>query len=100
MPLVRLRCAAGWGEASDDVLILFAADKLSKLRELRREIGHPAGEQRNGSRAQEPRRRRLRHYERSLALLEERLADSPLVESLQSELSGYHRDREALALKA
>lgn len=66
--------------AGRDALTLFAADKLSKLRELRREMRiQPAG--RTSVRA-----RRLRHYERSLALLEERLPGSPLVRDLRAEL--------------
>jgi hypothetical protein len=76
------RQVAGAGE---EALTLFAADKLSKLRELRREavanldLDTPA-------RRRQLRARRLRHYQRSLALLEERLSDSPLVPELRDEL--------------
>jgi (p)ppGpp synthase/HD superfamily hydrolase len=78
--------------AGEEALTLFAADKLSKLRELRREAvvnldqGAPA-------RRRELRARRLRHYQRSLALLEERLSDSPLVRELRAELHAYLRQR-------
>jgi (p)ppGpp synthase/HD superfamily hydrolase len=77
--------------AGDEALTLFAADKLSKLRELRRETvadpsGVPAGRR-------ELRARRVRHYQRSLALLEERLSDSPLVEELRHELHAYLAER-------
>lgn len=62
--------------AGDDALTVFAADKLSKVRELR--VGD------------EPevkvRSRKLRHYRHSLAVLQERLPDSPLVVALAAEL--------------
>lgn len=83
--------------AGDDALALFAADKLSKLRELRREStldarsAAPVGVR--GLRA-----RRLRHYQRSLALLEERLPASPLVRELRDELCALLRDRPALGV--
>ena len=41
--------------------------------------------------------RRLRHYRRSLALLEERLPESPLVGELREELAALLRDRELFA---
>jgi (p)ppGpp synthase/HD superfamily hydrolase len=69
--------------AGPDALTLFAADKVSKLRELRREMaGDPGGHT-------QVRARRLRHYQRSLALLEERLAASPLVGELRAELTTF-----------
>jgi len=83
--------------AGDEALTLFAADKLSKLRELRREAAvDPAGSGTPG-RARELRARRLRHYQRSLALLEERLAGSPLVRALRDELASLQRERAILA---
>jgi (p)ppGpp synthase/HD superfamily hydrolase len=76
--------------AGEEALILFAADKLSKVRELRREdLDGPRT--RRQSRA-----RRLRHYERSLALLEERLPHSPLVRELRDELGAHVLERAAL----
>lgn len=89
----RRQQVAGFG---DDALTLFAADNLSKLRELREE----AGDEPNGcvipSRVRELRARRLRHYQRSLALLEERLPDSPLVRALRDELAAVLRNRSIL----
>jgi (p)ppGpp synthase/HD superfamily hydrolase len=79
--------------AGDDALTLFAADKLSKLRELRRETGIDTGAGAAQGRVRELRARRLRHYQRSIALLEERLSASPLVPQLQDELRALLRDR-------
>jgi (p)ppGpp synthase/HD superfamily hydrolase len=73
--------------AGEEALSVFAADKLSKLRELRRETAaHARADTRRG-RVREPRARRLKHYRRSLALLEERLPGSPLVSELRDELA-------------
>ncbi|MGB0091426.1 MAG: hypothetical protein WBP81_02670 [Solirubrobacteraceae bacterium] len=44
------------------------------------------------------RARRLKHYQRSLALLAERLAESPLVQELRDELASLVRERTILAL--
>jgi HD domain len=65
--------AAGAGE---EALMLLAADKVSKARELRR----------NPATAGRSRRRRLMHYRQCLHLLEERLPHSPLVRDLDAEL--------------
>jgi (p)ppGpp synthase/HD superfamily hydrolase len=81
------RQVAGAGE---EALTLFAADKLSKLRELRREAVANLDQ---GTPARRLRARRLRHYQRSLALLEERLPHSPLVPALRDELRAYLRQR-------
>ncbi len=83
--------------AGDEALTLFAADKLSKLRELRRETSAGATEDAGTSKGREPRARRLRHYQRSLALLEERLPQSPLVDQLRRELQSFLHERTALA---
>jgi (p)ppGpp synthase/HD superfamily hydrolase len=73
--------------AGEEALTLFAADKVSKLRELRRESdGAPNGVP---SLRRERRGRRVTHYLRSLALLEERLSSSRLVEQLREELDAY-----------
>lgn len=79
--------------AGHEALTLFAADKLSKLRELRRETGVNHDQPRAPARRRELRARRLRHYQRSLALLEERLPDSPLVRELRGELHSYLAER-------
>jgi hypothetical protein len=81
--------------AGDEALALFAADKLSKLRELRRETLTGAEDRGSPARPRELRVRRLRHYQRSLALLEERLPNSPLVNELRDELDGFLRERPA-----
>lgn len=72
--------------AGEEALALFAADKLSKVRELRREAGAATDGRGTPRRGRPPRARRVRHYERSLALLQERLPDSPLVRGLHDEL--------------
>jgi (p)ppGpp synthase/HD superfamily hydrolase len=79
------RQVAGAGE---DALTVFAADKLSKLRELEREIAVDSPVRNRRTRA-----RRLRHYQRSLALLEERLPESPLVRELRDELGSFAGER-------
>ena len=71
--------------AGSEALTVFAADKLAKVRELRLEDGP------NDDRpalAAGTRRRRLAHYRQCLRLLEQTLADSPLVLDLRSELGG------------
>jgi (p)ppGpp synthase/HD superfamily hydrolase len=88
------RQVAGAGE---EALALFAADKLSKLRELRREAAADAAGGRRSGHVRELRARRLRHYRRSLALLEERLPEAQLVRELRSELDALVRDRALLA---
>jgi (p)ppGpp synthase/HD superfamily hydrolase len=71
--------------ASDEALMVFAADKVSKARELR--LKPP----KFGPRAIRDRHRRLVHYRRSLRLLRERLPDSPLVALLGAELAEVSR---------
>ena len=62
--------------AGPDAMTVFAADKLSKARELRSGAQlHP-----------DVRRRRLDHYGLCLLLLEQRIPDSPLVRALEEEL--------------
>jgi len=62
--------------AGEEALMLLAADKVSKARELRL---YPTAAPRS-------RRRRLSHYRDCLCLLQERLPDSPLVRELEMEL--------------
>ncbi len=62
--------------AGDEALTVFAADKVSKLRELR--LGDGSGIK--------VRSRTLKHYRLSLTMLEERLPGSPLVAALAAEL--------------
>ena len=63
-------------DAGEEALMLFAADKISKARELR---VHP-------DTAPRSRRRRLTNYRACLRLLEEQLPHSPLVRELDTEL--------------
>jgi (p)ppGpp synthase/HD superfamily hydrolase len=74
--------------AGEEALLLFAADKLSKVRELRREASGAPSE----GGARRLRVRRLNHYRRSLAVLEERLPGNPLVVALHDELGALLRD--------
>jgi hypothetical protein len=88
-----LRCQVA--DAGREALTLFAADKLSKVRELRRETALGPS-QTAPTQVRRLRTRRLKHYRRSLALLEERLPGSPLVRSLHDELGKLVRDRAML----
>lgn len=69
--------------AGEEALTLFAADKISRLRELRRENTTQAdsGEGQRGDTG-----RRLGHYRASLRLLERRIPQSPLLPKLRAEL--------------
>jgi hypothetical protein len=75
--------------AGEEALMLFAADKLSKIRELR--VGPtPARKSHSGGAAiTRSRDRRLTHYRHCLALLEDQLPDSPLVKQLRTELDAH-----------
>jgi (p)ppGpp synthase/HD superfamily hydrolase len=61
--------------AGQDALMVFAADKLSKIRELR----HATGQKTKV-------RRKLRHYSECVALLQRRLPEFSLVSAAQREL--------------
>lgn len=71
--------------AGDEALMLFAADKLSKARELRL-IRRQASQTDTEDRLRRSRQRKLAHYQRSAELLEARLHDSPLVKQLRLEI--------------
>lgn len=62
--------------AGQDALMVFAADKVSKVRELALGEGPPI----------KVRSQRLRHYRQCLAMLQRRLPHSPLVAALAAEL--------------
>jgi (p)ppGpp synthase/HD superfamily hydrolase len=79
-------------DAGDEAMALFAADKLSKLRELRHETALDSPGSHTTGRARTRHARRLRHYQRSLAMLEERLPDFPLVRDLRDELDSFLRE--------
>lgn len=82
--------------AGPEALMIFAADKVSKVRELRAAISMAA---RRDERVEKSlfRPRRLAHYRNCLGMLEERLGDSPLVELLRTELAGLRSDLKAPA---
>ncbi|HEY6397452.1 MAG TPA: HD domain-containing protein [Solirubrobacteraceae bacterium] len=84
-------------DAGNEALTLFAADKLSKLRELRREHAVDSRDSATPVRVRALRARRLKHYRRSLTLLEDRLAESLLVRELRDELGRLLCDHERLA---
>jgi hypothetical protein len=69
-------------DAGADALMVFAADKISKVRELRLERAKLSSD----SPGSAPKREHLRHYQSCLEMLEDRLGDSPLVQQLAIEL--------------
>jgi (p)ppGpp synthase/HD superfamily hydrolase len=73
--------------AGEDALTVFAADKVSKVRELALDDSPEV----------KVRSRRLRHYRRCLAMLQERLPDSALVAALAAELGTVSDAGAALA---
>ena len=71
--------------AGSDAMLVFAADKVSKVREL---SVAPEGSEaaRLAATVSRTRQRRLTHYRHCLELLERHIADSPLVRQLRTEL--------------
>jgi (p)ppGpp synthase/HD superfamily hydrolase len=67
--------------AGTDALMVFAADKVSKVREL--PVERSGVEAETVSRT---RRRKITHYRHCLEMLERHIADSPLVVQLRAEL--------------
>ena len=81
------RKAAARGQAAsagDEALMILAANKISKTRELKLEIA--TARRRKTAIATASRLRRLDHYERCVRLLDQRLPESPLVTDLRAEL--------------
>jgi (p)ppGpp synthase/HD superfamily hydrolase len=75
--------------AGEEALMLFAADKLSKVRELRLDPT-PARESLSGAAGiTRSHGRRLTHYRHCLQLLQDQLPDSPLVRQLRTELDAH-----------
>jgi (p)ppGpp synthase/HD superfamily hydrolase len=64
-----------------DAAAVFAADKISKVRQYRAQTSSDSGS------AEAPRARRLNHYVESLRLLEQAIPGHPLVRQLRSELA-------------
>lgn len=85
--------------AGPDALSIFAADKVSKVRELRGAIS-------DARRTGEPLQaslvppRRLAHFRHCLGMLEECLGDASLVQLLSAELVGLGHDLHTYALSA
>jgi (p)ppGpp synthase/HD superfamily hydrolase len=67
--------------AGAEAMMVFAADKVSKVREL--PVDRPGSEAETASRT---RQRRLAHYRHCLVMLERHIGDSPLVRQLRAEL--------------
>jgi (p)ppGpp synthase/HD superfamily hydrolase len=65
-------------EAGDRAAAIFAADKISKARELRARVSRGASDEAD--------RTKLDHYEQSLAMLEELIPGHALVDRLRAEL--------------
>jgi hypothetical protein len=89
---LRQQAAAAGSEA----LAIFAADKVSKVRELRAAISDATSRGKPFDRSLLP-PRRLQHFRNTLGMLEERLGDSPLVERLRIELAGLDHDHRGSA---
>lgn len=70
--------------AGDEALMILAADKISKARELQAETANAS--RRGRAIGTASRLRRFSHYEQCLRLTEQHLPDSPLVEQLRAEL--------------
>lgn len=70
--------------AGDEALMILAADKISKVRELRRETAAALARMRDVSSPSWL--RRFAHYRECLDLLERHLPDSPLVANLRAEI--------------
>jgi (p)ppGpp synthase/HD superfamily hydrolase len=81
--------------AGPEALMVFAADKISKIGELRMAVGSAA--QRHEALDQSiVRPRRLVHFRRCLDMLEDRFGTSPLVPRLRAELTHLNRDLRSL----
>lgn len=73
-------------QAGQEAMLVFAADKISKVRELSLERPARRRPRRQAGWSTRRRDRRLTHYRRCLLLLREHLPDSPLVKQLAAEL--------------
>jgi (p)ppGpp synthase/HD superfamily hydrolase len=79
--------------AGPEALMIFAADKVSKVGELSAALSKAARRQPRAGSLIPP--RRLAHFRRCLGMLEERLGDAPLVHQLATALAGLERDLHA-----
>jgi (p)ppGpp synthase/HD superfamily hydrolase len=69
-------------DAGEEAAAVFAADKVSKARELRIRAGH--------GRFQRKDQTRIEHYEASLEMLDELMPGHGLLERLRTELRAFH----------
>lgn len=76
--------------AGDEALMVLAADKISKARELHLSPTQPDWP-RKATAGSVARQRKLTHYQRCAELLEKLLPDSPLLAQLRTELEGLAR---------
>jgi (p)ppGpp synthase/HD superfamily hydrolase len=72
--------------AGREALMVFAADKISKARELSLESDQTRQSRLQPALVRAERERKLAHYRRCLDLLDQLLTDSPLVTQLRTEL--------------
>jgi (p)ppGpp synthase/HD superfamily hydrolase len=84
-------------DAGEEALMLLAADKISKARELRQASDLAAPCARSRSHTTGTRRDRLTHYRKCLTLVRERLPDSPLSNQLEDELDALDAELAAPA---
>jgi (p)ppGpp synthase/HD superfamily hydrolase len=82
--------------AGPEAMMIFAADKVSKVRELRSMIASAVRGRAQVDESLIP-RRRIAHLRHCLGMLEERLGDCSLVKLLRTELVGLHSDLKAYA---
>lgn len=69
------------GDCGADATAIYAADKIAKVRELRAHAAHD-----RSTLTSDQDRARIDHYQQSLAMLEQRDADHPLVRFLRFEI--------------
>lgn len=81
--------------AGPEALIIFAADKVSKIGELRAALSEATLRHESIADSLVP-PRRLAHFRHCVGMLEERLDDSPLVHQLGMALTGLDHDLKAL----
>jgi (p)ppGpp synthase/HD superfamily hydrolase len=75
--------------AGREALMVFAADKVSKARELRLAFDQANGASHPSARRGSKAYRKLTHYRHCADLLDQRLPESPLVHSLHHELEQF-----------
>jgi len=83
--------------AGSDAAAVFAADKLSKVRELRTRVTHA---RLDGEPVPADVRKKLTHYTASLKMLEQVLSGHSLVAQLRTELEAFYAFPPGLALRA